>query len=200
MVNVDASVKNMIYKKKNKIDWNQSTCSCENGKYLASIMDDSGIICDEVVDADTKVSPKHDNDKTKTIAANFNEQKATCKTQSFCLLLAVLLIIIALLIAVTIYRYLKKYQAKQLLLFTDIGIRKYDFFNDIINIEKFDSNNIKIDEKSCKGFRLYYFGHVKIKEHIKIYNVNPLYLIFRNINEYFQEIDKIKYLKLQSVS
>ena len=29
--------------------WNPSTCNCENGKYLASIMDDSAIICDEVI-------------------------------------------------------------------------------------------------------------------------------------------------------
>ena len=27
---------------------NPATCSCENGKYLASIMDDSAIMCDEV--------------------------------------------------------------------------------------------------------------------------------------------------------
>ena len=26
--------------------WNTATCNCENGKYLASIMDDSAIICD----------------------------------------------------------------------------------------------------------------------------------------------------------
>ena len=28
---------------------NPATCTCENGKYLASIMDDSVIICDEVI-------------------------------------------------------------------------------------------------------------------------------------------------------
>ena len=28
--------------------WNPATCSCQNGKYLASIMDDSAIACDEV--------------------------------------------------------------------------------------------------------------------------------------------------------
>ena len=28
--------------------WNPATKHCENGKYLASIMDDSAIICDEV--------------------------------------------------------------------------------------------------------------------------------------------------------
>ena len=30
--------------------WNPSTGSCENGKYLAIIMDDSTIICDEIID------------------------------------------------------------------------------------------------------------------------------------------------------
>ena len=29
--------------------WNLATCSCENGKYLASIMDDSAIMCDKVI-------------------------------------------------------------------------------------------------------------------------------------------------------
>ena len=28
--------------------WNPSTCSCENGQYLASFTDDSAIICNEV--------------------------------------------------------------------------------------------------------------------------------------------------------
>ena len=46
--------------------WNPSTCICENGKYFANIMDDSVIMCDEVIE--------------KTIPTNFNEKKATCKT------------------------------------------------------------------------------------------------------------------------
>ena len=29
---------------------NPATCSCENGKYLASIMDDLTIMCDEVIE------------------------------------------------------------------------------------------------------------------------------------------------------
>ena len=41
-------VKNIIYVKQNHI-WNPSKCSCENGKYLASIMNDSAIMCDEVI-------------------------------------------------------------------------------------------------------------------------------------------------------
>ena len=42
----------------------------------------------------------------------------------------------------------------------DINIksRTYYFFNDIINIENFDSNNIKIHEKSYKNILIYYIG------------------------------------------
>ena len=40
----------------------------------------------------------------------------------------------------------------------DINIknRTYYFFNDIIYIENFDANNIRIDEKSYKNIFIYY--------------------------------------------
>ena len=68
----------------------------------------------------------------------------------------------------------------------------YYFFNDIINTGNFDPNNIKIDEKSYKDNLIYYIGYVTIKEYIRIYSVNPFYLIFR----YFEEINGNKYLTL----
>ena len=72
-------------------------------------MDDSVIICDEVIDAEAK-----SNDEAKSYdETNFNEDKTTCKTQNFYILLAFLLVTIALLIAVSIYCYFIKYQAKQ---------------------------------------------------------------------------------------
>ena len=37
MINVDVSVKNIIMWK--RYVWNRPTCRCENGKYLAIIMD-----------------------------------------------------------------------------------------------------------------------------------------------------------------
>ena len=80
----------------------------------------------------------------------------------------------------------------------DINIknRTYDFFNDIIDIENFDPNNIKTDEKSYKNILIYYIGYVTIKEYIKIYSVNPLYFTFRCVNGYFEEINRNKYLTL----
>ena len=35
-----------------------------------------------------------------------------------------------------------------------------------------------------------------IKEDLQIYRVNPLYLVFSKVNEYFEEINGNKYLKL----
>ena len=38
--------------------WNSDACNCGNGKYLTSIVDDSVIICNEVIDVDTKLLSK----------------------------------------------------------------------------------------------------------------------------------------------
>ena len=84
-------------KKKNYI-WNPATCCCENGKYLASIIDNSVITCDEIINAE----------ETKTILKN-----VICETKSFYILLIFLLITIALLIAFSIYFCMIKYTAKQ---------------------------------------------------------------------------------------
>ena len=43
---------------------NTTTCSCENGKYSASTIDDSVIMCN----------------RNKTISTNFNDKKITCHT------------------------------------------------------------------------------------------------------------------------
>ena len=79
----------------------------------------------------------------------------------------------------------------------DINIknRRYYFFNDI-NITDFDLDNNKIDEKSYKNILIYYIGYVTIKKDLKIYNVNTLYLVFGNVNGYFDEINENKYQTL----
>ena len=57
-------------------------------------------MCDEIVE------------ETKTVPTHFSE-KVACKTQNFHILLAFLLVTIALSIAISVYCYLIKYQAKQ---------------------------------------------------------------------------------------
>ena len=84
------------------------------GKYLASIMDDSTVVCDEVI--------KSNDEEIKTIPTNFNEKNITCKTISFYILSVMLLIIVALLTAVSIYSYLIKHERKHLLPFHSLII------------------------------------------------------------------------------
>ena len=61
-------------------------------------MDDSAIICDEIIELFDEDAEAKSYNKTKTIPTNFNEKKETCKTQNFYFLIAFLLITIALLI------------------------------------------------------------------------------------------------------
>ena len=61
-------------------------------------MEDSAITCDEMIYAEY---------------TNFTQENITCKKQNFYILLAFLLITTALLIAVSIYFDMIKYQAKQ---------------------------------------------------------------------------------------
>ena len=75
-INVDVSVKGFMYVK--KYIWNPSLCKCKNWKYLASIMDNSAIMCDAIIESNNE-------------EINFNEKKATCKTQNFYILLAFVL-------------------------------------------------------------------------------------------------------------
>ena len=39
--------------------WSRATYNCTNGEYLASIMDDAAIICDEIIYAEEKNQSKN---------------------------------------------------------------------------------------------------------------------------------------------
>ena len=82
MVNVNMSICKKRHLCEKDYVWNHATCNCENGKYLASIMDNSVTICDEVAesndedaDAEAKSSNKAKSyEEIKTITTNFNEK------------------------------------------------------------------------------------------------------------------------------
>ena len=83
----------------------------------------------------------------------------------------------------------------------DIKNRTYYFYNDMINIEKFDSNLLKIDKKSCKNIDIYNIGYIAIKkidDYENIYSVNALYLIIAHANGYIEEKVVKKYLIFDS--
>ena len=141
--------------------WNPATCSCKNDKYLASIIDDPVITCDEIIYAEAKLN----DEETKTVPTNYNEKNITCKTENFYIILGFLLITIALLISVSIYCYLIKYRAKQkhLLPFHETN-NELKMFVLIIYYQKTESKN-ELKEIDIKNHTCYYFNDViKIKD------------------------------------
>ena len=79
----------------------------------------------------------------------------------------------------------------------NIKNRTYYFYNDIIDIETFDSNMLKLDKKSYKNLDIYNIGYVTIKKigyGYDINSVNPLYLRINNVNGYIEEVNEDKYL------
>ena len=65
----------------------------------------------------------------------------------------------------------------------------YYFYNNIINIEEFNSSLLKIDKKSYKDIDIYYIGYITIKkigDCENIYSVNPLYLIIGKVDGHIE--------------
>ena len=88
----------------------------------------------------------------------------------------------------------------------NIENRTYNFFNDMINIEKFDSNSLKINKKSYKSVGIYYIGYITIKrisDYENINNVYSVYLIIDKAEGYIEcnsigETNRNKYLTFAS--
>ena len=62
----------------------------------------------------------------------------------------------------------------------NIKNRTYYFFNDMININDFDSSLIKIGKKTYKNIDIYNIGYIAIKntdDYENSNSVNPFYLI-----------------------
>ena len=43
--------------------------------------------------------------------------------------------------------------------------RTHYFYNDLINIKNFNTNNLKLDKKSVLGNYVYYIGYITKKKH-----------------------------------
>ena len=71
----------------------------------------------------------------------------------------------------------------------NIKDQTYCFYNDIIDIKSFDSNNLKLDKKSYKDIDIYNIGYVTIKligDCYDIDSVNPIYLHTDNTRGYIK--------------
>ena len=71
----------------------------------------------------------------------------------------------------------------------NIKNRTYYFFDEVIIIEDFDLNWLKIDKKYHKNIDIYCIGYIIMKEsdYVKINSVNPLYLIIGETDGYIDE-------------
>ena len=84
----------------------------------------------------------------------------------------------------------------------NIKNRTYYFYNDIADLENFDSSFLKLDKKSYKDIGIYntrYITNKKIGDYKDIYSVNPLYLGITHASRYIEEINKNKYLIFDSL-
>ena len=82
MINVDVSAKHSrkIVCEKGYI-WNPTTCSCESGRYVKGVVDDSVIKCDEIIEI-----TKSNMTKTalaKSIPASFKLKQGDLKNEKF---------------------------------------------------------------------------------------------------------------------
>ena len=81
----------------------------------------------------------------------------------------------------------------------NIKTRTYCFYKNIIDLENFKSNLLKIDKKSYKNIGIYNIGYIiekKIDDCENINSVNPLYLNITNASGYTEEKGVNKYLVL----
>ena len=74
----------------------------------------------------------------------------------------------------------------------------YYFYNDLINIKKFNINNLKLDKMNVLGNNVYYIGYITSKPQWNVKSVNPLYLMINRINGHFEKVDGDKYLIISS--
>ena len=83
----------------------------------------------------------------------------------------------------------------------NIKNRTYYFYSDIIDLENFKSNLLKIDKKSYKDIGIYNIGYITIKKidgRDNISSVKPLYLRISHASRYMEEINGNKYLTFDS--
>ena len=79
----------------------------------------------------------------------------------------------------------------------NIKNQTYYFFDDMINIEDFHSNLLKIDKKLYEDIDICYIDYITIKKFgdcENIHSVHPLYLLVNHANWYIEEKNGNKYM------
>ena len=72
----------------------------------------------------------------------------------------------------------------------NIKERTYHFYNHIIDLETFDSNNLKLDKKTYEDLDIFNIRYVTIKKTgcgCDVNSVNPLYLRINDASGYIKD-------------
>ena len=78
----------------------------------------------------------------------------------------------------------------------NIKNRTYYFYNDLINIKDFNSNNLKLNKKESMNLGIYCIRYIDKKLHWNTDSVNPLYLMIDRIDGFIEEKNGDKYLNI----
>ena len=78
----------------------------------------------------------------------------------------------------------------------NIKNRTYYFYNDLINLDGFDADLLKLDKKGVMNINVYYIGYVTKKPAYNTDSVNPLYLNIYTLDGFVEEKDSSKYLNV----
>ena len=84
----------------------------------------------------------------------------------------------------------------------NIKNRTYYFYNDIIDLEKFDLSLLKLDKKSYKDIGIYNIGYITIKkigDCKNVYSVNLLYSGITHASGYIEKMGVNKYLIFDTI-
>ena len=81
----------------------------------------------------------------------------------------------------------------------NIKYRTYYFYDDLINLKDFDSNMLKLDQKSSMDISIYYINYVTKKPEYNINSVNPLYLFISELDGFIEEKKCSKYLDISLI-
>ena len=78
----------------------------------------------------------------------------------------------------------------------NIKNRTYYFYNDLIDLDGFDADLLKLDKKGIMNINVYYIGYVTKKPAYNIDSVNPLCLNIYTLDGFIEVKDGSKYLNV----
>ena len=76
----------------------------------------------------------------------------------------------------------------------EIKNRTYHFYNNMIKLENFESNLLKIDKKHYKSIDIYYVRYITIKKLVIVKVLSTLHLLVNHASGYIEEKNGNKYL------